>query len=623
MSSVSAITTAGTLGFSVSPPIGYNVLTTGLAPIITTDGYALYRFHSSGTMNLSGIVAKYSPATLQVMCVGGGSGGRYTNNSTDSGGSAGGFIETTLTLTNDQTIEITVGNGGQRSLSGQNTSISFSNSPEYNMIAYGGTPTMSGAPTAYPGGICPQPGVMGGGGGGGSAGNGINGSSQKGGDGGPGTKPTKPGIATQYPTTYWAAGGGGRSDWSSGTGGIGGIGGGGAGSRGSIGSNGYSPIPGSPNGQTNSGSGGGDAGTGGSGIVMIAVKIPTYETPPPPSYNGSAVVFGAGDFNYGKTTDFGATWTFGTIPGITLNNGFQISCGIVNSAPLWVLVGSNGTSLVSISSTNGTTWSAISTSISSIIRNTNSSTYCSCLSFGNGIFMASGFTGVFTEGAPVAISTDGINWVNGGTPFGASKLTNAVAFGDGRWVAVCNQGNTTNNVMTSTNVSIANSGSIVWTAANSIPVDPLYSVIYASNRWFIGGLGGKTYYSATNLPTSTFTVKDYVPTNSALPYTLSHLNVAGNTGVLAIGSWLTSGGATNRVYKIDSIDTTTFIAVGGGSNIYTLNTADVVNNSITLRGAYFSSSKAVISTDSGSSWVNINDINTNMASGCFGVAFAK
>jgi hypothetical protein len=237
--------------------------------------------------------------------------------------------------------------------------------------------------------------------------------------------------------------------------------------------------------------------------------------------------------------------------------------------------------------------------------------------------MASGFTGLLSSGPPVAISTDGINWVNGGTPFGANKLTNAVAFGDGRWVAVCNQGSTTNNVMTSTNVSIANSGSIVWTAANSIPVDPLYSVIYASNRWFIGGLGGKTFYSETNLPTSTFTVKDYVPTNSALPYTLSHLNVAGNTGVLALGSWLPAGGATNRVYKIDSIGTTTFIAVGGGSNIYTLNTSDVVNNSITLRGAYFSSSRAVISTDSGSSWVNINDINTNMASGCFGVAFAK
>ena len=621
MSSVSAITTAGTLGFSVSPPIGYNVLSTGLAPIITTDGYALYRFHSSGTMNLSGIVAKYSPATLQVLCVGGGSIGAPT------GGSGGGFLESTITVTTEQTITVTVGNGGQSGIDicGGNTSVSFSNNPEYNMIAYGGTPTMSGAPTANPAGARPDI-NSGYGGGGGAGGAGVSGTYQTSGAGGPGKAPTKPGILTQYPTTYWAAGGGGESGWyGRGNGGIGG-GGGGTSSQGAglQGPNGYAGVQAqSVNGQTNSGSGGGPSGSGGSGIVMIAVKIPTYETPPPPPYNGSAVVIGAGAFNYGKTTDYGATWTFGTIPGITLNNGFQISCGIVNSAPLWVLVGSNGTSLVSISSTNGTTWSAVSTSISSIIRNTNTGTYCSCLSFGNGIFMASGFTGVFTEGAPVAISTDGINWVNGGTPFGASKLTNAVAFGDGRWVAVCNQGSTTNNVMTSTNVSIANSGSIVWTAANSIPVDPLYSVIYASNRWFIGGLGGKTYYSATNLPTSTFTVKDYVPTDVALPYTLSHLNIAGNTGVLALGSWNPSGGGTNRVYKIDSIGTTTFIAVGGGSNIYTLDTSNVVSNSITLRGAYFSSSKAVISTDSGSSWVNITAINTNMASGCFGVAFAK
>jgi hypothetical protein len=281
MSSVSAITTAGTFGLSVSAPIGYNVLSSGLAPIITTDGYALYRFHSNGTMNLSGIIAKYGPATLQVMCVGGGSGGASSGNS-GAGGSAGGFIETTLTITTGQIITVTIGNGGANLLSGQNTSISFSNSPEYNMISYGGTTTGSGAPTAYPAGICPQPGYYGGGGGGGSAGKGPDGVPQNGGNGGPGTKPTKPGISTQYPTTYWAAGGGGYSGWSYGTyGGIGGGGGGRGGVYSDQGSNGYSPgSSDSGSGQVNSGSGGGVSGAGGSGIVMIAVKIPTYETPP-------------------------------------------------------------------------------------------------------------------------------------------------------------------------------------------------------------------------------------------------------------------------------------------------------------------------------------------------------
>jgi hypothetical protein len=286
MSSVSAITTAGTLGFSVSAPIGYNILTSGLAPIITTDGYALYRFHSSGTMNLSGIVAKYSPATLQVMCVGGGSGGA------GNGGSAGGFIETTITLTTEQTINITVGNGGGSGGSGGNTSISFSSNPEYNMIAYGGTITMSGAPTQNT--VGNPIGTSGYGGGGGSGGVGGNATSAQrvpvntgtnifGGDGGIGKKPTKPGIATQYPTTYWAGGGGGYgSDGTTTVGtGYGGIGGGGGGynffgtSQKNQGSNGYGGAAlNSPNAQTNSGSGGGNSGTGGSGIVMIAVKVP-------------------------------------------------------------------------------------------------------------------------------------------------------------------------------------------------------------------------------------------------------------------------------------------------------------------------------------------------------------
>ena len=59
------------------------------------------------------------------------------------------------------------------------------------------------------------------------------------------------------------------------------IGGGGGGTSsqgaGLQGPNGYAGVQAqSVNGQTNSGSGGGPSGSGGSGIVMIAVKIPTY-----------------------------------------------------------------------------------------------------------------------------------------------------------------------------------------------------------------------------------------------------------------------------------------------------------------------------------------------------------
>ena len=291
-------------------------------------------------------------------------------------------------------------------------------------------------------------------------------------------------------------------------------------------------------------------------------------------------------------------------------------CGNVNSAPLWVFVGSNGTRLVSFNTTNGTTWSSISTSISSIITNSTSSTYCSSLAFGNGVFMASGFTGVYANGAPVAISADGITWSNGGTPH-PNKLTNAVTFGNGYWVAVPNLSGTTNNVMMSANVSIANVGGITWTAANTIPSDPLYSVLYNGSRWFVGYYG-RLYYSASNLPTSSFAAKDYAETGD-IAYTLSY----SPNGTLVFGTWNPGGGGANRAYKIDFGSTSTFIAAGGGGGIYTLNTTDTVNSLIAINGSYFSGNKAVISTNNGTSWTAITAINTNLTTGCYGVAFAK
>jgi hypothetical protein len=86
--------------------------------------------------------------------------------------------------------------------------------------------------------------------------------------------------------------------------------------------------------------------------------------------------------------------------------------------------------------------------------------------------------------------------------------------------------------------------------------------------------------------------------------------------------WVPAGGGTNRIFQIDSSGTT-FIAVGGGESIYTLNTADLLNNTITFSATPFTTSiKAVISTNSGVSWSSISSVNTNMT-GCYGVAFAK
>jgi hypothetical protein len=308
MSSVYASTTAGTVGFTVAQPSsGYTIVSTGLSPITTTDGYALYRFHSSGTISLAGI-NKYGPATIQIMCVGGGTyGGGFITDSSGTrfhiGGGAGGFVESTITLPTDQTINIVIGNGGTGSSSaqappnGENSTVSFTINTENNLIAYGGSGNgYSGNPTSnrpgyYTDGVSL---ICGGGGGSGGVGSNAvqNGTATNGGQGGSGKKPTKPGILTQYPTTYWAGGGGGGSSRSGGLvwpfGGTGGIGGGGGGrgtETGTYGSNAYATSSNQRWGGPNTGSGGGSmtfsdntgqgdtAMSGGSGIVMIAIKI--------------------------------------------------------------------------------------------------------------------------------------------------------------------------------------------------------------------------------------------------------------------------------------------------------------------------------------------------------------
>jgi len=320
-SSIFANTVAGTLGFTVQPP-GYTIQSTGLAPIITSDGYRIYRFHNNGSMNISNINA-FGPATLQIMCVGGGSYGRGeavsgSSTSASVAGAGGGFVESTILLTTDQTINIVIGAGGSGNISsttpyqnGENSTVSFSINNENNIIAYGGNSSTgnSGAPQSNLSGFRSYPNynsntglpfLQGGGGGAGGPGNPATYSGQaggygfawRGGDGGPGKKPTIPGIATQYPNTYWAAGGGGAGYYGDGsvysTGGHGGIGGGGAGSgyggNGVKGGQAYSTGTNIFNASANTGSGSGPISqygfdgittsplSGGSGIVMIAVK---------------------------------------------------------------------------------------------------------------------------------------------------------------------------------------------------------------------------------------------------------------------------------------------------------------------------------------------------------------
>lgn len=342
-------------------------------------------------------------------------------------------------------------------------------------------------------------------------------------------------------------------------------------------------------------------------------------------YNyGSVVIIGPGGGNsnsLGRTSDSGNTWTYGSAP-FPVNVNTKICCGNVNAAPLWVIVGNDAGTMKSATSTNGTTWTT-SISLNSTIPGTNNA-YISCLTFGNGIFMVSGHNmGLSATGTPIAISSDGLTWVKGGIIFGPGKITNAVGYGNGYWLAVPNLGSTTNNVRYSTNVSIADSSNISWSILASIPEDPLYSVIYTDNRWYIGARQSKVYYSVLNpqIPpgnTPTFAVKNVIIPyfQNNIPYALSSV-----PGILAIGMWFPG---SVKVFQTDSIGTTTFIAVGSGDFVSVLNTSDPVNSSIDKTSEYFGGNLlAIISTDRGNTWANLTSVNTNMAAGCYGVAFAK
>lgn len=333
------------------------------------------------------------------------------------------------------------------------------------------------------------------------------------------------------------------------------------------------------------------------------------------------LIIGAGTYSLGRSSNFGTSWTYENAP-FAVNSNTKICCGNVNAAPLWVIVGNNGGSMTSAISTNGNTWTT-STNINSTIPGTNSA-YISCLAFGNGVFMASGYNSGLSAGTPVAISSDGVTWVNGGNIFGSGKLTNAVGYGNGYWVAVANNGGgKTNNLRYSTNVSVAGNTSISWANFVGIPTDPLYSVIYTGTRWIIGGLASNTYYSSSNVPNSTYTVKLLNISNISFHHgaTLA----VGNNNLIVCGTWVPSGNESatiqyldgssmsntwenislftatcTRVHQVDFGGTSTFIAVSNKVN-----------------------TPVAISTNNGTAWGYLDSVNTNMSTGCYGVAFAK
>jgi len=295
---------------------------TGTYSNTTSGTYTILTFTGSGSL----IINNFSKSIYYLVVAGGGAGGIDQG----GGGGAGGVLQGSVSLSGNDTITITVGNGGigssnidsiQSAGSGQNSSIIFSTNTANNKTsigggygaeppAYGGTYMIPGNGGSSGGVGCAYSGssftnsstavsgqgnkggnalnITGGAGGGGAGAVGGDGNVY-GGAGGNGVQCNQNGISLIYPTTYWGGGGGGGTISSAivtngGNGGLGGGGGGGSGTgtQGTGGSGLNSGNPGTTNvggnGGTNTGGGGGGrsqwgtggGGSGGSGIVILA-----------------------------------------------------------------------------------------------------------------------------------------------------------------------------------------------------------------------------------------------------------------------------------------------------------------------------------------------------------------
>jgi hypothetical protein len=275
----------------------------------------------------------------------------------------------------------------------------------------------------------------------------------------------------------------------------------------------------------------------GPSYYSASLTVPTRKMP--------VVIIGTGS---GKTYGYSnnlTSWTWGTISPIT--NPTAICCGQYNSLPLWVIIGYNGTTYYSTTSTNGTTWTTPSSNISAIFK---SGGWSFSVNFGldkdgYGIFLATGYGG--TSGSPnVAISSDGITWVSGGFPFVDTRFGNTCYYGNGYLVVTGNSNNIANCVMYSTNVSVADNASITWTTVGSFISQPAYGLVYSGTRWVNGIINGNVNYNSNNSPISSYN-------------TINGLNQF-PSAMMAKGNTLLVGGAgtyNNLIFNFNTAPTTT------------------------------------------------------------------
>jgi hypothetical protein len=169
------------------------------------------------------------------------------------------------------------------------------------------------------------------------------------------------------------------------------------------------------------------------------------------------------------TSPDGITWTGRTA---AVGNAWQsVTYGLQNgdpTKPLFVAVANSGTGNRVMTSLDGITWTS---------RTSAADNFWYDIAFGNGVFVAVGFTG----SNRVMTSPDGITWTARNAAVANEWLS--VAFGDGLFVAVSGNSGTGNRVMTSPD-------GITWTSRTSAADNIWRSTIFGDGRFVAVAVSG-------------------------------------------------------------------------------------------------------------------------------------
>jgi hypothetical protein len=280
------VTTSNNI-IAVDGAIAYMNATGGDSAYVTSDGYKIHRYNSSGTLNVTNLGLA---SNIEYLVIGGGGGGGDSGGqSAGSGGGGSGQVRTGYTLlpsTGNYVVTIAGGAGG-RNVKAANSNIYLAPAG-FAIESQGGT---TGGARAYLDG-----------GNGGSSGNGFGGGGDFGSGGGGGGGGGATAVGNPAPGNPGGPGGAGQTvtilGYSIAVAGGGGGGGGPSSPDGNGGSGGGGPG-GSGGGLINSGSGGGGGSgpsrpgsSGGSGLVII--KYPYVSPPVVNSVTTTASAFAVG-----------------------------------------------------------------------------------------------------------------------------------------------------------------------------------------------------------------------------------------------------------------------------------------------------------------------------------------